>query len=106
MEVLCMSETDGRGLTRREALALTAVCLGGAGLGTAAEPGFQLSVFQAEITTPLGHPLMGGGIAPARSIEDPLYAHGFTLHGAGQPEEDDRRFPGGCGRGCLGPKAH
>jgi hypothetical protein len=84
-----MSDLDGKparsALTRREALGLAAACLGGAGLGADAEPAFRLSVFQAEITTPLGHPLMGGGIAPARSIEDPLYAHGFTLHGAGKP---------------------
>jgi hypothetical protein len=80
-----MSETDGRGLTRREALGLAAMCLGAAGRGAKAEPTFQLSSFQEEITAPPGHPLMGGGIAPARSIEDPLYAHGFTLHGAGKP---------------------
>jgi hypothetical protein len=85
MEVLRMSETDGGDLTRREALGLAAVCLGAPGPGAEAEPAFQISVFWEEITTPLGHPLMGGGVAPARSIEDPLYAHGFALHGAGKP---------------------
>ncbi len=80
-----MSQTDGRGLTRREALGLAAACLGAAGRDAEAGPAFQLSVFQEEITTPLGHPLMAGGIAPARSIEDPLYAHGFAVHGASKP---------------------
>jgi hypothetical protein len=64
MEVLCMSETDGTSLTRREALGLAAACLGAAGLNAETEPAFQLSVFQEEITAPLGHPLMGEGICP------------------------------------------
>ncbi len=28
---------------------------------------------------------MGGGIAPARTIEDPLFVHGLVLRGAGEP---------------------
>src|SRR5262249_47288502 len=32
-----------------------------------------------------GHPLMGGGIAPARKVDDPLFAHGLVLTGAGKP---------------------
>ncbi len=46
---------------------------------------FRLSVFSADVTPPLGHPCMGGGIAPANKIVDPLYAHGFVLQGAGKP---------------------
>jgi hypothetical protein len=65
-----------------------AAALGGATLGLAAEPGragFQLATFAAEVTPPLGHPLMGGGIAPAQKIEDPLFAHGFVLLGGAKP---------------------
>ncbi|MCI0456967.1 MAG: S9 family peptidase [Gemmataceae bacterium] len=49
------------------------------------EARYRLATFSAEVTPPLGHPLMGGGIAPAQRVEDPLYAHGFVLLGAGQP---------------------
>jgi hypothetical protein len=45
----------------------------------AAEPQFEIATFTAEVTPPLGHPLMGGGIAPAKKVEDPLFAHGFVL---------------------------
>jgi hypothetical protein len=34
---------------------------------------------------PMGHALMGGGIAPARSVDDPLEAVGLVLSGPGQP---------------------
>lgn len=70
--------------TRREALGALA-----SGLllqsSAAAEPGFQLAPFTADVTVPLGHALMGGGVAPAKKIEDPLFVHGFVLRGAGQP---------------------
>ena len=33
----------------------------------------------------MGHPLMGGGIAPAQKIDDPLSARGVVLLGAGKP---------------------
>jgi hypothetical protein len=72
-------------ITRRHALAALAgsvpVSLGGA----AAPPVVQIAPFQAEVTVPPGHALMGGGIAPARKIEDPLYAYGFVLLGSGKP---------------------
>jgi hypothetical protein len=74
-----------RGWTRRDALAGTAALLGGLAAGASDAEGYSLSVFSAEITPPLGHPLMGGGIAPARAIEDPLFAHGLVLRGAGRP---------------------
>ncbi len=71
--------------TRREALAGTAAVLGGLGGWGAEGGGYQLATFVAEVTPPLGHPLMGGGIAPAKTIEDPLFVHGLVLRGAGQP---------------------
>jgi hypothetical protein len=51
----------------------------------AADAKYRLATFTAEVTPPLGHPLMGGGIAPAKKVEDPLFAHGFVLLGAGDP---------------------
>ncbi|WP_435011624.1 hypothetical protein P12x_002944 [Tundrisphaera lichenicola] len=52
----------------------------------AAPPGpFRLATFSADVTPPMGHPLMGGGIAPAREVLDPLEARGFVFLGAGAP---------------------
>ncbi len=42
----------------------------------------QVAPFVADVTPPLGHPLLGGWIAPARSVRDPLEAKGLVLqHG-------------------------
>jgi hypothetical protein len=72
--------------TRREALAALALSGGlRPPLAWAEEPKLALSTFITEITPPLGHPCMGGGIAPAKEIVDPLFAHGFVLRGAGKP---------------------
>ena len=69
-------------LTRREALAALPLV----GLAHAADPPrLTLCTFSAEVTCPVGHPLMGGGIAPAKEVIDPLFAHGFVLRGAGKP---------------------
>jgi hypothetical protein len=46
---------------------------------------FQVAPFQAIVTIPVGHACMGGGIADAREIVDPLFAKGFTFLGAGEP---------------------
>lgn len=70
-------------LSRREALAAFAAAP--AALSAAAPPQLQLSTFAVEVTIPLGHPCMGGGIAPAKEILDPLFAHGFVLQGVGKP---------------------
>jgi hypothetical protein len=71
-------------LTRREALAVAASLGAGLSLGANAD-GFRLATFVAEVTPPLKHALMGGGIAPAARVEDPLFAHGLVLLGAGKP---------------------
>jgi hypothetical protein len=75
--------------TRRQFLAAVAAGLGSPAVtalaGPAAEPKYQLATFTAEVTPPLGHACMGGGIAPARKIDDPLYAHCVVLLGAGEP---------------------
>lgn len=74
-----------RAPTRREALGTLATLLCGSSLAQAEAPAFRLATFTAEVTPPLGHPLMGGGIAPAQRIDDPLWVHGFILFGAGKP---------------------
>ncbi len=52
-------------------------------LASAAE--FRVATFEADITIPIGHACMGGGVADAKEIIDPLYAKGFVLLGAGEP---------------------
>jgi hypothetical protein len=48
-------------------------------------PSLHLATFQSEATPPLGHPLCGGWIEPARGVDDPLRALGVVLLGAGAP---------------------
>jgi hypothetical protein len=48
-------------------------------------PAFHLATFTADVTPPLGHPLCGGWIEPARAVEDPLKALGVVLLGQGKP---------------------
>jgi hypothetical protein len=46
---------------------------------------FGIATFSVDVTIPMGHPCMGGGITPAREIMDPLFAKGFVLTGAEKP---------------------
>ncbi len=71
-------------LTRREVLAPLLLGLTG-GPRKAGAPAYQLAPFSTEVTPPLGHPLMGGGIAPAQRVDDPLFASGFVLLGSEKP---------------------
>jgi hypothetical protein len=48
-------------------------------------PAFHLATFAADVTPPLGHPLCGGWIEPARAVDDPLTALGIVLLGQGKP---------------------
>src|SRR5262245_8372859 len=48
-------------------------------------PKYRLARFSADITPPIGHPCMGGGIAPVGEIVDPLSANGFVLLGGDKP---------------------
>lgn len=74
---------------RREALrtiaALSAAAAALPARGESLAPQLQLATFSCDVTPPLGHPLMGGGIKPAERIDDPLFAHGLVLLGAGDP---------------------
>lgn len=72
-------------LSRRAALASLATAAAGAVVGGAAEPAFRLATFTTEVTPPIGHPCMGGGIAPVKIIDDPLFVHGLVLLGSGKP---------------------
>jgi hypothetical protein len=73
-------------LSRRQALGTIVAGLGGlAGAQAAVANRYQLATFITEATPPLGHPLMGGGIQPARRIDDPLFVHGLVLLTADQP---------------------
>jgi hypothetical protein len=49
------------------------------------EAPFKLATFSVNVTPPIGHPLMGGGIEPAREIVDPLFIRGLILSGRGKP---------------------
>jgi hypothetical protein len=44
---------------------------------------WEVATFEADITIPLGHACMGGGVAEAQKILDPLWAKGFVLRPAG-----------------------
>lgn len=48
-------------------------------------PAMHLATFACDVTTPLGHPLCGGWIEPARAVDDPLRALGVVLLGMGRP---------------------
>lgn len=53
--------------------------------GDAQEKTYRLATFSADVTPPLGHPCMGGGIKAVEKIGDPLYAHGFVLLSDARP---------------------
>jgi hypothetical protein len=48
-------------------------------------PTLHLAIFRADVTPPIGHPLCGGWIEPARAVDDPLEAVGVILLGMGRP---------------------
>src|SRR3954447_14703375 len=48
-------------------------------------PALHLATFSCDVTPPLGHPLCGGWIEPARAVDDPLRALGVVLLGPSSP---------------------
>jgi hypothetical protein len=74
-------------LSRREALmSLAGICaLGRSNANAIPRAALRLATFIAEVTPPLDHPLMGGGIAPAARVDDPLFVHGLVFLGGGEP---------------------
>ncbi|HOW70616.1 MAG TPA: hypothetical protein PKY77_08450 [Phycisphaerae bacterium] len=59
--------------------------LGAADVPPGSEPPYRVAVFSADVTVPIGHACMGGGVADAKEIVDPLYAKGCVLLGPGEP---------------------
>jgi transposase len=74
-----------RPVTRREVPGSLAACLTVGPAAASRRAALRLATFSADVTPPLGHPLMGDGIAPASEIVDRLDARGFVLLGAGPP---------------------
>src|SRR5687767_824613 len=75
-------------LTRREAIGtLAALCGGPLALESLAAPagGFRLASFSADVTPPIGHPLLAGLVPPTKAVDDLLSAHGFVLLEAEKP---------------------
>lgn len=68
-------------LSRRAFLAVAAA----PALAHAGPPKLTVSTFTEDVTPPVGHACMGGGIAPVKEVVDPLFANGFVLDGAGDP---------------------
>jgi hypothetical protein len=48
-------------------------------------PRYHVATFESDATPPLGHPLCGGWIEPARGVDDPLKCLGVVLLGDGKP---------------------
>jgi hypothetical protein len=46
---------------------------------------YRLAMFSADVTAPIGHAMMGGGIKPAERVDDPLEMHGIVLLGTDKP---------------------
>ncbi len=77
-------------ITRRDALVWSTALLGSSTLARLARsaderPPLRLATFSADVTPRLGHPLLGGQLAPARAIDDPLFAKGLVLLGRDRP---------------------
>lgn len=48
-------------------------------------PSLRLAPFEADVTPPVGHACMGGGISPVVRVDDPVSIHGIALLGSGDP---------------------
>ncbi len=86
MTDITASRERTQAVDRRQFLGAIATFLGARNAwGAPLDRSYRLTTFSAEVSPPLGHALMGGGIAPAQKIVDPLFARGFVLLGAGKP---------------------
>jgi len=52
---------------------------------TDAKAPFQLATFSADVTPPVGHPLLANLVPPATAVNDPLFAKGIVLLGPDGP---------------------
>lgn len=76
--------------SRRELLEQTgawsiAAVLGSASLAWAEGSRLQIATFKADVTPPAGHPLCGGWITPATTVDDGLEALGIVITGGDAP---------------------
>jgi hypothetical protein len=71
-------------MMRLLATAVTALALL-AGPAAGSQPRLRIATFEAEITPPIGAPLCDGLMAPARHIDDPLWARGLILFPEDRP---------------------
>jgi hypothetical protein len=55
------------------------------GQAAASDARFAVTTFQADVTPPIGHPLLAGLRRPAVKVADPLEARGILLTGADRP---------------------
>ena len=69
---------NGTGLNMNRTLAIL-LLIALPGIMVAQEKSYRLAPFSADVTPPIGHACMGGGIKPVEKIGDPLSAHGFVL---------------------------
>jgi hypothetical protein len=83
---------NGRPLDRRRFLRLTAAAAVASGCERTAiaaagraESALRLATFSADVTVPVGHPVLGGNMAAAKTIADPLLARGLVLLGPAPP---------------------
>lgn len=76
-------------LNRREALGIAAALslnpLASRVWAAPPKQRFRLASFSTDVTPPLGHPLLAGLRKPARSVVDPLFAHGVVIAGDDAP---------------------
>jgi len=77
-------------VTRRDALRSLALLLGQSLshsplVAESERKHFRLATFSADVTPPIGHPLLGNLYQPAKSVADPLQAIGFVLTGSELP---------------------
>ncbi|HET6883412.1 MAG TPA: hypothetical protein VFI31_24895 [Pirellulales bacterium] len=84
-----MNAIDNHRIERRDFLRLSAAgVLSGTALAAdkaPASPKLTLATFSADVTPPVGHPLIAAWLPPVARIDDPLRALGVVLLGMGQP---------------------
>lgn len=74
-----------RTLSRRRWLGTSLAAGASLPFAARADSSLRIATFRYDVTTPMGHPLCGGWITPAKSVDDPLEAIGFVILGAGDP---------------------
>ena len=65
--------------TRRVALGAGLALLASCAAPAIGRDRFRIAPFSADVTPPIGHPLLAGLCLPAAEVADPLFAKGFVL---------------------------